>query len=44
MEKVTPKSVNDIINKILDFKNISISLSGNTDSVDFAKIMPKNAE
>lgn len=40
MEKVTPQSVFDIVNKILDFEKISISIAGNTDNIDFKKLMP----
>lgn len=40
MEKVTPQSVFDIVNKILDFEKISISIAGNTDNIDFKKLIP----
>lgn len=40
IESVTAQSVYNIVNKIFDFDKISISLSGNTESIDFGKIMP----
>ena len=40
IESVTAQSVHNIVNKIFDFDKISISLSGNTESIDFGKIMP----
>lgn len=40
IESVTAQSVHNIVNKIFDFDKISVSLSGNTESIDFGKIMP----
>lgn len=40
IESVTAQSVHNIVNKIFDFDKISISLSGNKESIDFGKIMP----
>ena len=40
IENVNPESIQNITNKIFDFKNISISLAGNTNNIKFSKIIP----